>query len=114
MPSAASSRYLGFALLALLLLTTTSIAYARIRRGDVVAHREWMIRSYALIFAAVTLRIELPILVALFGAFRPAYVTIAWLSWVPNLLWATLYVRVTRRANFAASMPPSRVRPSAA
>lgn len=87
---------LGFGLLAVALLTTTSIAYARIRRGDVVAHREWMIRSYALVFAAVTLRIELPILIGYFGEFRPAYTTVAWLCWVPNLLWATLYVRYTR------------------
>ena len=87
---------LGFGSLAVLLLTTTAVAYARIKQHDVVAHREWMIRSYVLIFAAVTLRIELPILIGLFGAFRPAYVTIAWLSWVPNLLWATLYVRATR------------------
>lgn len=87
---------LGFGVLAVLLLTTTGVAYVRIRRGDVVAHREWMIRSYALIFAAVTLRIELPILIGLLGAFRPAYMTIAWLSWVPNLLWATLYIRYSR------------------
>ena len=87
---------LGFAFLAMLLLTTTGIAYARIKRGDVVKHREWMIRSYALIFAAVTLRIELPILIGLFGAFRPAYTMVAWLCWMPNLLWATLYIRYSR------------------
>lgn len=87
---------LGFASLAVLLLTTTGMAYVRIRQRDVVAHREWMIRSYALIFAAVTLRIELPILIGFFGDFLPAYRTIAWLSWVPNFLWATLYVRATR------------------
>jgi uncharacterized membrane protein len=87
---------LGFALLAVALLTTTGMAYTRIRRGDVAAHREWMIRSYALIFAAVTLRIELPILIGLFGEFTPAYTTIAWLCWVPNLVWAMLYVRLTR------------------
>ncbi|MEK6371745.1 MAG: DUF2306 domain-containing protein [Acidobacteriota bacterium] len=87
---------LGFGLLAVTLLTTTSVAYARIRRGDVAAHREWMIRSYALIFAAVTLRIELPILIASFGAFTPAYTLVAWSCWVPNLLWAELYIRVSR------------------
>jgi uncharacterized membrane protein YozB (DUF420 family) len=26
-------------------LTTTAVAYARIKQHDVVAHREWMIRS---------------------------------------------------------------------
>ena len=46
---------LGFGLLAVLLLTFTSIAYLRIRAGNEFSHKEWMTRSYALIFAAVTL-----------------------------------------------------------
>ena len=56
----------GFGLLALSVLTTTSIAYVQIRRGNVAVHREWMLRSFALIFAAVTLRIELPLLIIVF------------------------------------------------
>ena len=36
-----------------------------------------MIRSYALVFAAVTLRIELPLLAAAFGAFLPGYQAVA-------------------------------------
>lgn len=86
---------LGFGSLAVVLLITTSLAYAKIRKRDVALHREWMLRSYALIFAAVTLRIELPILVAAFGAFEPAYRVVAWSCWVPNLLWAEIYVRAT-------------------
>jgi hypothetical protein len=43
----------------------------------------------------VTLRIELPILIMAFGDFTPAYQVIAWLSWVPNLLWAFWYARRT-------------------
>jgi hypothetical protein len=54
-----------------------------------------MLRSYALVFAAVTLRIELPLLVMAFGEFTPAYQAVAWVSWVPNLLWAEWYVRRT-------------------
>jgi hypothetical protein len=53
-----------------------------------------MIRSYALTFAAVTLRIWLPLFQNGFGMeFISAYVIIAWLCWVPNLLWAEWYVR---------------------
>lgn len=89
---------LGFGGLAIALLSTTGMAYLRIRQRNVVAHREWMLRSYALIFGAVTLRIELPLLQALLGGFEPAYAVVAWLSWVPNLLWAELYVRMTRTA----------------
>ena len=52
-----------------------------------------MLRSYALVFAAVTLRIELPLLTMAFGDFTPAYQVVAWLCWVPNALWAEWYIR---------------------
>jgi uncharacterized membrane protein len=87
----------GFGALALALLTTTSLAYVNIRRRDIAAHREWMLRSYALIFAAVTLRLELPFLQVWLHGFAPAYAVVAWLSWVPNILWAEMHVRMTRR-----------------
>ena len=52
---------------------------------------------FALIFAAVMLRIELPLLIIWFqGDFTPAYRIVAWLCWVPNLLWADACVRITR------------------
>jgi uncharacterized membrane protein len=84
---------LGFGALALVLLATTARAYAAARRADIAAHRAWMLRSYALIFAAVTLRLELPLLAVTVGGFLPAYRAVAWLCWVPNLLWAEWYVR---------------------
>jgi uncharacterized membrane protein len=88
----------GFGLLGVLLIGTTAAAYVSIRRGRIALHREWMIRSFALIFAAVTLRIELPLLIGYFqGDFAPAYRIIAWLSWVPNLLWAEACIHLTRR-----------------
>jgi uncharacterized membrane protein len=93
-----AATHLGFGLLAALTLTTTGVAFARIRAGDVAAHRAWMVRSFALIFAGVTLRIELPLLVAAHaGAFAPAYQWVAWLCWVPNLWWAEWYVRRSQR-----------------
>ncbi len=53
----------------------------------------WMLRSYALIFAGVMLRLELPLLTLAFGAFPPAYRAVAWLCWVPNLLIALWFTR---------------------
>ena len=74
---------LGFTGLALSWLYTTSKAYLTIRRKEIDNHRKWMIRSYALTFAAVTLRIWLPMLQYGFGMeFESAYVIIAWLCWV--------------------------------
>ncbi len=52
-----------------------------------------MTYSYAACLAAVTLRLWLPILVPVLGNFVDAYVIVAWLSWVPNLMVAYLIVR---------------------
>lgn len=70
-----------------------------VRRRDIRTHRAWMLRSYALIFAAATLRVELPLLIVAFaGSFTPAYQLVAWLCRVPNLAWAEWRLRRTRRA----------------
>ena len=75
------------------------------RRREIARHREWMIRSFALIFGAVTLRVELPLLIVMHkGAFPPSYAIVAWLAWVPNILWAEWYVRRSRRGP-AAQVP---------
>jgi hypothetical protein len=81
---------LGFAGLALGWLYTGLRAYLAIRARNIVFHRRWMVRNFALTFAAVTLRLWLPASVASGIAFELAYPVIAWLCWVPNLLVAEL------------------------
>jgi uncharacterized membrane protein len=81
---------LGFACLALAWLYSGARAYAAVRAGDIASHRRWMVRNFALAFAAVTLRIYLPAAMASGAAFELAYPAIAWLCWVPNLLVAEL------------------------
>jgi uncharacterized membrane protein len=93
----AASR-LGFACLALGWLYTGLRAYLAIRARDVASHRRWMVRNFALTFAAVTLRLWLPASVASGIAFEAAYPVIAWLCWVPNLLAAELLFNRTRGA----------------
>ncbi len=80
----------GFGLLAVLWLSTGLLAYLAIRAGDVASHRRWMVRNFALTFAAVTLRLWLPGSVASGIAFEVAYPVIAWACWVPNLVVAEL------------------------
>jgi uncharacterized membrane protein len=80
----------GFACLALAWLYTGARAYVAIRRRDIVSHRRWMVRNYALTFAAVTLRLWLPLLVLAGAPFELAYVLVAWACWVPNLLAAEM------------------------
>lgn len=85
---------LGFIGLASAWLFTTVLAYLTIKRTKINQHQKWMIRSYALTFAAVALRVWLPMFQEGFGMdFLSAYVIIAWLCWVPNLVWAEWKVR---------------------
>ena len=83
----------GFFLLGLCWLASAWTALSAIRRGDVAAHRRWMIRNFALTFAAVTLRLWLPALQAASGSFLDAYRTVAWLCWVPNAIAAEFILR---------------------
>ena len=84
---------LGFSGLALSWVFTTSAAYRSIRAADTDTHQKWMIRSYALTFAAVTLRIWLPLSQIVGFTFMEAYPVIAWLCWIPNLIVAEMIIR---------------------
>jgi uncharacterized membrane protein len=86
---------LGFACLALAWLYTGFRAYRAIRARELSAHRRWMVRNFALTFAAVTLRLWLPASIAVSIPGELAYQVIAWLCWVPNLLVAELLLNQT-------------------
>ena len=84
----------GFSLLAIAWLVTTTIAFLKARGRDFPAHRDWMIRSYALTLAAVTLRIYLPITMGGIGmAYLDVYPIIAFACWVPNAIVAEWFLR---------------------
>ena len=86
----------SFAILALLwaAFTLLGLRAAIARRID--EHREWMLRSYAMAAAAITLRLMLPAAGLLGFGFLEAYVVIAWLSWLANLAGVELYIRRRR------------------
>ncbi|MEK5490082.1 DUF2306 domain-containing protein [Paenibacillus sp. FSL R7-0297] len=77
---------LGFMSLDVLWVATTLTATRKIMVKDIQAHKAWMLRSYALTFAAVTLRIWLAPLTLLFGDFEAGFRVVAWVCWIPNLL----------------------------
>jgi hypothetical protein len=83
----------GFMGLAVAWLISTGLGWRYARAGNWVLHRRWMIRSFALSFAAVTLRLYLPLSIVAGFDFRVAYPAIAWLCWVPNLIAAELWLR---------------------
>jgi hypothetical protein len=85
----------SFVLLSLFWFASTLFALLAVKRKEFEAHGEWMLFSYALALSAITFRLYA------FGAdlfdvrARPqeVYVTLAWLSWVPNLLVAQVMIR---------------------
>ena len=77
----------GFILLGLTWIYASTKAYLKIKKKDIVGHERFMYYSYAACFAAVTLRIWLPLLTMSFG-FMTGYKIVAWLCWVPNVLVA--------------------------
>jgi uncharacterized membrane protein len=86
----------GFAVQALLLPLFTYLGWRAAIERRFAEHREWMLRSYALISAAITFRLMLPASVLLDLGFLPAYRAIAWLAWATNLVAAEYYLRRKR------------------
>ena len=106
----------GLLSLAVLWLWTGWNAYSSIRKGDVKSHREWMIRSFALTFAAATLRLWLGTLIATqlpflqtkyagdFDAlFVEVYRVVMWLCWVPNIIIAEMIIQRRRNPKVVSS-----------
>jgi uncharacterized membrane protein len=83
----------GFGSLAVVWLITTGQAWRSVLARRFDDHRAWMIRSFALTFAAVTLRLYLPIFPLLGVSFLDGYRAVSFLAWIPNLIVAELYLR---------------------
>lgn len=93
----------GFFMLAVLWVPFTLMALFAAMRRDFTSHEIWMIRSFALTFGAVTLRLQLP-LAGYLGAtgvipsdFAQSTSEPAWLAWVPNLIVAELFIATIRK-----------------
>ncbi|KPU84640.1 hypothetical protein JI58_02780 [Marinosulfonomonas sp. PRT-SC04] len=84
---------LGFGLLAVLWLGITANAVRLAVIGRIAQHRRWMYRSFALTFSAVTLRLYLLGFMAAGFSYTEASIYLAWICWVPNLLFAEWFVR---------------------
>lgn len=83
----------GFASLAVCWIAANTQGWrlAVARRFD--DHRAWMLRSFAMTFAAVTLRIYIVALPMLGVSYLDAYRASAFLAWIPNLILVELYLR---------------------
>lgn len=81
-------------------------AVRHIRRGDVAAHREWMIRTYALAMGVASIRLFIGLFEAFLEvSFADAFGAAFWLGLSVNFVAAELWINHTR---------PGRRRPSPA
>lgn len=85
---------LGFALLGFIWLGTTGAGTWLALSRDKARHRRWMIRSYAITLAAISLRFQIGFLTGLVGmTFERAYAYVAWTSWIPVILLTEVWLR---------------------
>ena len=95
----------AFVLLDCLWFTFTLMAVVAVRQGHVARHRQFMIRSYALTFSAITLR-TWKLILSHSVEIDPIhlYMVQAWMGFVPNLLVAEWWIRHRVRHPSAAGV----------
>lgn len=98
---------IAFLILDGLWLWFTVKAVIAVKKGDITRHREFMIRSYALTFSAVTLRTWRVVLTASFDLDpQVIYMLDAWLGFVPNLMCAEWLIARSRKTAQRLNRPP--------
>ncbi|MCP4437700.1 MAG: DUF2306 domain-containing protein [Aureispira sp.] len=86
-----------FALLALAWWWTTWKGYRNIRAGDIIKHQHWMLRSFALAFSAISLRLYTFLLIEFADySHYDAYLISSWNSWIGNLILVEIYWTISR------------------
>ena len=83
----------GFGLLASAWLYTAYRGLWAILRGDTFAHTKWMMRNFALTYAAPVLRVFLPLMIAMGMDGKLALSINGYLSWIPNHIVVEMYIR---------------------
>lgn len=99
---------IGFLFQSILWFGTAWVGLKRVLEGNVPSHRDWMKRNYALTFAAVTLRLQLSILLRLGVNYLDAYRVVSWASWGMNLAFAEFLIRTrpqTAKLSFSSPFP---------
>lgn len=87
----------GFGVLALCWMGTTVGAWRAAVQRRIERHQLLMRFSYAMTFAAVTLRLQMPIGFALgFSSYSAMSVWLAYTSWLPNVAAVAVYSLLTR------------------
>ncbi|MDN5000761.1 DUF2306 domain-containing protein [Bradyrhizobium sp. GCM10027634] len=104
---------LGFGLLALLWVGTTTAAWISAVRRKFEWHRLLMRFSYAMTFGAVVLRLQIPVGYLLgYDSYSSMSPVLAFTSWIPNVLIVALYSMQEARWRSQSSGPASAYEPT--
>ena len=87
----------GFSALGIAWMGSTAIAIWMAMNKRFAEHRVWMLRSFALTFSAVTLRLQLVGFEISGLPYEQSSVWLAFTCWVPNLLVAEILIRTRPR-----------------
>ncbi len=87
------STAMGFVSVGFIWFLTTFLAFTSIKKRDFAMHQKMMIYSYDACFSAVILRSYLPTLQGIFQDFIIAYRIVAWLCWIPNIIFAYIITK---------------------
>lgn len=95
---------LGFVVLDCLWFWFTLKAVVAIKHGNVLLHKHFMMRSYALTFSAITLRI-INVITMFYLHYDPivVYTIVAWMGWLPNLMFVEILIRRQTRRSLSGS-----------
>lgn len=83
---------IGLGILATLWWGFTLLALYFVMTGNIQQHKTWMLRSVALTFAAVTLRLYMPLLNIVFDEVLAQQI-VYWVSWAGNLLVVEIWIK---------------------
>lgn len=95
----------AFQTLAIVWMGSAVMAYLAIRRGHVLVHQEWLLRSYVLGYTVVTFRLVVELPWFLYTG-REEELTIGWLSWtVPLFITELALSRRRFKSSLAGETP---------
>lgn len=99
------STQVGVVFASSIFLVCLAQGYRTARRRDFVAHREWMIRTFAIGLGISTFRVLIPFLMMppIRASFPEAWDTVVWLGFSINAVAAEVWINLTRKRGQTAS-----------
>ncbi|MHC0037013.1 DUF2306 domain-containing protein [Pseudoneobacillus sp. C159] len=94
----------GFFALSIAWLVTTYLAYKYVRKKQFKLHENWMYRSYAVTFVAITFRIWSAVIGYSFDNFKLGYSMAIWVGLIGNMLVMEYWLRKSKRVKKNSSV----------